>query len=139
LTIDVTTCYAYFAIKGAFPTSEVSRLLGVSPTKQWDIGDKRKNGSLYKFALWEVGYTKIQYPDIEMRCMDVIRELIGKENLLMQLKEAYDVSFVLEVVPSIENGKVPIIEFGSEVIKFCYLTETEIDLDMYVYPFNERE
>ena len=136
--MNVSSCYCYFAIKGDFPPDDVSTTLEINPSKHWAIGDKRKNGGYYDFALWETGFTKIEYPEIEMRCAEAIRGLRGKEGLLKQIKEKYNVSFFLEIVPSIYDGKEPVIEFGKEVIEFCYLTETDIDIDMYVYPFEEN-
>lgn len=136
--MDATSCYCYFVIKGNFDPNEVSKKLGVKPTKQWAVGDKRKNGGTYNFALWETGFSKIEYPNIEIHTKNAIRELQGKEDLLAEIKSMHDVSFTLEIVPSIYNGKEPIIEFGHEVIKFCYLTNTDIDIDMYVYPFEDK-
>lgn len=135
--MDVTTCYCYFAMKGNFLPDNITKTLEINPTKQWFIGDKRNDGRYYDFALWETGFTKIVYPEIEMRCVDAIQELLGKENLLAQIKEIYDVSFVLEIVPFIHDGKKPIIEFGTDVLKFCYLTNTDIDIDFHIYPFEE--
>lgn len=134
---DVSNCYCYFAVKGVFDPEEITQLLNVQPTQSWAIGDDRKNKiDQHTFALWETGKTIIKYPELEIQCVKAIRELIGKENLLLELKQKHDVSFTLEIVPSIVNGKKPNIELGKEVIKFCYLTDTYIDIDMYVYPFS---
>jgi len=135
--MEKTSCYSYFAIKGNFIPAEVTNLLGLQPTKSWAIGDPRTWGGVHDFACWEYGRTHMEYPGMEMQCYNVVKDLIGKEDALISLKDQSDVSFVLEIVPSIRAGKPPAIDFGADVIKFCHLTATDIDIDMYIYPYNE--
>jgi len=87
--------------------------------------------------LWECGFTLVTYPDIEINCVDAVRELIGKETLLNNVKREFDVEFVLEIVPTICDGIPPIIDINKDLIRFCNLSDTSIDLDMYVYPFTD--
>lgn len=99
------SCNTYFKIVGNFNPDEVSELLNLTPEKTWKIGDLRRNGTMYDFALWEIG-----------RCTE------------------YDVNFVLEIVPTIYVGDTnPCLAPPLDVIDFCHATRTEIDIDMYVY------
>ncbi len=45
----------------------------------------------------------------------------------------YDVNFCLMIVPHIFGEEQPIMSFNDEIIKFCYLTGTSIQVDMYIY------
>jgi len=132
-------CYCYFAIKGDFNPKEITYKLQIKPSKYWSIGDLRANGSRYGFAFWETGYTLMQHPDIEIHCINVVRELIGKECVLNKIKGSYDLTFTVQIVPSIYNGVSPVIIFGKEFLTFCAQTDTDIDIDMYVFPFNDPE
>lgn len=38
------------------------------------------------------------------------------------------------IVPSIYGEEKPLMGFNEEIIEFCYLTGTTIEVDMYVYP-----
>lgn len=49
------SCDTYFKIVGNFDPDEVSKLLNLTPDKTWKIGDLRRNGTMYDFALWETG------------------------------------------------------------------------------------
>ena len=49
------SCYTYFKIVGDFNPDYVSELLNMSPQELWKIGDKRRDGTKYDFALWKVG------------------------------------------------------------------------------------
>ena len=64
--------------------------------------------------------------------------LQDKIQLLNQIREENDVSFVLEIVPSIYVGDInPCLAPPLDVIDFCHATRTEIDIDMYVYNSEE--
>lgn len=130
-----TSCYTYFAIKGNFPPDEISKILNLTPTKQWAIGDLRRDGkSRYDFALREYGRCDEYDVDVENQCLKTISDLRAKINDLKYIKKNYDVSFVLEIVPSIiVEDTHPAIGFNQDLIEFCYLTETSIDIDLYVY------
>lgn len=45
------SCYTYFKITGNFDPDVVTQRLGLIPDKTWKIGDKRRNGALYDFAV----------------------------------------------------------------------------------------
>ena len=49
------SCYTYFKIVGNFDPDKVSEILNLTPEKSWKIGDLRRNGTKYDFALWEIG------------------------------------------------------------------------------------
>lgn len=59
------SCYTYFKIVGNFDPNEVSRLLRLQPERTWKIGDSRRNGTKFDFALWETGRCDDYNPEIE--------------------------------------------------------------------------
>ena len=63
-----------------------------------------------------------------------IAVLQDKIPVLNQIREKYDVSFFLEIVPEIyANDTNPCLAPSLDIIDFCHATRTEIDIDMYVY------
>lgn len=132
--MERTECYTYFVIKGVFDPSEITTLLKLQPQKCWSIGQKRKNGiDEYNFALWEYGRQDNYDVDVYKQCLDTIAELKDKIPILQQIRTTYDAQYTLEIVPTIAiNDTTPAIYFEREIIKFCYLTNTIIDIDMYV-------
>ena len=50
------SCYTYFAIKGEFNPDDITRRIGLNPSKVWKKGDKRNNGTEYDFSYWEFGF-----------------------------------------------------------------------------------
>lgn len=136
--IDVNTknsCYTYFAIKGDFNPDEITEILELNPSKSWKIGDKRKYGNtFYDFALWEYGRCNEYDVFTENQMVATICELKTKIQLLKEIRRKFDVSFVLEIVPSLYiNETTPALAPNRDIIEFCYETETEIDIDLYLF------
>lgn len=128
------SCYTYFKIVGNFQPDEVSALLSLTPEKSWKIGDSRRNGTKYEFALWEIGRCSEYDVYVENQMRKTISVLQDKIPLLNQIRMDNDVSFVLEIVPSIYAGDInPCIAPPLDVIDFCHATRTEIDIDMYIF------
>ena len=69
-----------------------------------------------------------------------IAVLQDKIPLLNQIRQTYDVSFVLEIVPSIYVNDInPCLAPSLDVIDFCHATRTKIDIDMYIFDSEEKQ
>ena len=127
-------CYTYFKIVGDFDPDDVTALLNLTPEKTWKIGDLRRNGSKYDFALWEIGRCTEYDVQVEKQMRKTIEVLQDRIPLLNQIRENYRVSFYLQIVPSIYADDItPCLAPSLDVIDFCHATRTKIDIDMYVY------
>lgn len=126
-------CYTYFAIKGDFKTDEISKKLNLTPTKKWDIGDKRKNGTVYDFSLWEYGRCKDKDIFLENLMFKTIKDLLPLKEELLKIMKEFDVSFTLQVVAEFyKDEEKPCLNPSRDIIKFLYETETDLDIDYYV-------
>lgn len=133
------SCHTYFKIVGDFNPDEITQMLGLQPNKSWKIGDTRRNGLLYDFALWEFGRCDDYDVIIEKQMHKTIDPLLDKIDLLTKIREKYDVSFCLEIVPTIyADTQSPCLAPSMKVIDFCHATRTEIDIDMYLMSTDEE-
>ena len=133
------SCYTYFKIVGNFNPDDVTERLNLTPEKTWKIGDLRRNGTKYDFALWEIGRCTEYDVEVENQMRKTIAVLQDKIPLLNQIRQAYDVSFYLEIVPTIYVGDTdPCLNPSLDVIDFCHATRTEIDIDYYIYDSEEE-
>ena len=133
------SCYTYFRITGNFDPDTITSMLGLSPTNQWKIGDSRQNDTKYDLASWEYGRCDKYDVYVENQMMQTIQDLVPKVNELKKIKKP-DIFFTLEIVPSIYVGGInPCLAPNREVIRFCYETETDIDIDLYVFDLPEGE
>ncbi len=87
------SCYTYFKIVGDFNPDDVSELLNLTPEKSWKIGDVRRNGTKYDFALWEIGKCTEYDVEVEKQMRKTIAVLQDKISILNQIKQENDVSF----------------------------------------------
>ena len=132
-TSSQSSCYTYFMIRGNFDPDSITELLGLVPEKSWRIGDKRKNGTVYDFAMWQFGTCDAYDVYVENQMLKTITPLLSKISTLKEIKQRYDVEFTLEVVPTIKSSEgVPCVAPSMEVMQFCCETATKIDIDMYV-------
>ncbi|MBR5223294.1 MAG: DUF4279 domain-containing protein [Clostridia bacterium] len=127
------TCYTYFKITGDFDPDVITKRLGLIPSKTWKIGDKRKNGTLYDFALWEFGRCNNYDVIVENQMHITIASLLDKIDILNEMKNELGVDYTLEIVPTVYSSNAsPCLAPSLKVIDFCHATRTEIDIDLYV-------
>ena len=127
------TCYTYFKITGDFDPDLITNRLGLIPSKTWKIGDKRKNGTLYDFALWEFGRCNNYDVIVENQMHITIASLLDKIDILNEMKNELGVDYTLEIVPTVYSSNAsPCLAPSLKVIDFCHATRTEIDIDLYV-------
>ena len=127
------TCYTYFKITGNFNPDIVTKRLGLIPNKTWKIGDRRRNGTLFDFALWEFGRCDNYDVIAENQMHMTIAPLLDKIDVLNEIKNEFDVTYTLEVIPTVyADNTSPCLAPSLKVIDFCHATRTEIDIDQYV-------
>ena len=98
------SCYTYFRITGDFDPDIITVRLELQPDKFWKIGDKRRNGTEYDFASWEIGRCEEYNVLTENQMHKTIAPLLDKVVLLNKIREEFDVVFTLEIVPTIYAG-----------------------------------
>ncbi|MCM1132158.1 MAG: DUF4279 domain-containing protein [Ruminococcus flavefaciens] len=127
-----TKCYTYFRMVGNFNPDTVSEMLCLVPEQSHKIGDTRKNGTKYDFAVWHYGCCEDYDICVANQMQKTISNLLSKTDILKEIKKKYDVSFYLEVVPVIVcNEAMPCLAPSLDVMQFCCDTQTEIDIDLY--------
>ena len=148
--MDKTSCYSYFAIcsngtiknnigfvaneNSNFNPDYIINKLKLEPYDTKKMGTPRMNGhGTYPFSDWAACKQTEPELDIEVQCMNIIEILKIKVALLLEIKNEVDVTFCINIVPHIINEETPAIVFNKEIIEFCYLTGTEIGIDLYVY------
>ena len=133
-------CYTYFRIVGNFDPDVISARLGIIPNDSWKPGDPKKDGSLHTFSCWTCGRCDEYDVYVENQMRKTISGLLDKIDVLNQIRNEFDVSFYLEVVPEIYVDDInPCLAPTLDVIDFCHATRTEIDIDLYVYSSEDEE
>jgi len=147
---EKTTCYSYFSIcsegeiqnmvgfipaeNSNFDPDYITELLGVAPFNKWRTGEPRKHGnSFYSTSNWSGCRQDTPALEAYEQFHAIVRMLKDKIPELNQIKQEYNVSFSINIVPDVYSDEItPALHFDEEIIKFCYLTGTVIDIDLYV-------
>ena len=133
-------CYTYFRIVGDFDPDVISTRLGIIPNDSWKPGDLRKDRSLHTFSCWTCGRCDEYDVFVENQMRKTISGLLDKIDVLNQIRNEFDVSFYLEVVPEIYVDDInPCLAPSLDVIDFCHATRTEIDIDLYIFSSEDEE
>ncbi len=126
-------CYTYFKIVGEFDPDSITKLLKLQPEVSWKIGDVRPNGKAFDFAHWEFGMCSEYDVEVSNQMRKSISKLKEKVHLLKKIHEENDVSFYLQIVPTIcLKDTTPCLAPTLDIIDFCHATRTEIDIDLYI-------
>lgn len=126
----------YFKIIGDFNTCEIVELLQINPNCSWNKGDiSKKNDRLkHESSMVQVGFVcRENEIRIDRQMLETISVLQTKLDKLKEIKEKFNVEFILQVVCEFTSSDIkPIISPPREIIEFCYLTQTNIDYDYYI-------
>lgn len=162
--MDHTRCYSYFSICSSgdvlpgqgfiaaensdFEPDYITEKLGIRPYETRKKGTPRKSfpglvmkedNLTYPFSDWCACKQNEPALDALEQCLQIVRMLRDKIPLLQEIKQDLSVDFAIVVVPEIYIGETPLLGINREIIEFCYLTGTEIDIDMYVYANSNEE
>lgn len=144
--MEKTSLYAYISFSGNddFPLDVVTERLGVQPTKTWKVGEQVKpnqpeNQLLRSYTCWNFEIETKESLDTE----DVLRPLLevfqSKTDTINQLKEELILDVHLELVIQIYEGYTPGLVIYPEFSKFAADINAFLDVDMYVFSFNEPD
>lgn len=130
----MNACVTSFIIVGTFDPDEATAFFGLSPVETQKIGDLRRDGSPFDFALWEFGRCDAYDVMTDEQVKKTIAPLLSKVERLRAFREKYDVEYYLSVVPELSVGEIaPCLSPSLDVIDFCHATRTQIDYDLYLY------
>ncbi|MBQ5782435.1 MAG: DUF4279 domain-containing protein, partial [Oscillospiraceae bacterium] len=98
-------CYTYFRIVGDFAPEKISKLLNLTPQKSHKTSDLRADGTKYNFAVWEFGECSEYDIDPTKQMEQTISLLQDKIDILNHIRKENDVSFVLQIVPTVYENE----------------------------------
>lgn len=130
-------CRTYFRIIGDIEVSELLSTLNVKADKIINKGDVHpKSKKVWEYNDVKIGFNDIYSIDINEMIRETLKNLIPQTEMLSKLKKEYSLQYYLVLVPEIYSDSEEPKQYLSlerDVIEFLYLTETEIDMDYYVY------
>lgn len=83
----------------------------------------------------EIGRNEIFNININEMVRVTLKDLFGKEEILLSLKKKYNLTYYLERVPSLvydTDEPNQILSLEPDIVEFLYKSQTEDDLDYYI-------
>lgn len=145
----VHSCHTYFAVHFEINMEKNAEYIrkGIECSPE-DLGIFNKN-EVERFIkeqfgvtpVWErhtfhIGHNERYDVDVNNMVRVTLKDLLGKEEKLCELRERFGVETVLEIVPYISvDSEMPtqILSLDRDIIEFLYKSGTEVDLDYYVF------
>ena len=82
----------------------------------------------------EIGRNEVYDVDINKMVRISLKDLLGKEDILLMLKNKYNLEYYLERVPCIYPDSIhPILSLDADILEFLYKSKTIDDLDYYIF------
>lgn len=116
-----------------FNVDDVTKILEITPTDSWKIGDSIRNTGLkYKYTCWmySTGYEDTW--DLGVQLSKIEKIFFKKEDILKTLKRTLSLDYSIDIFVSMEAPFTPGMHFDSKFIKFAANIDAEIDIDTYV-------
>ena len=130
-------CRTFFVIIGDFNAKDVLNALEVDNYEVFSKGEAYKiSKRIRERDEIKIGFNENYNVDINEMIRATLKGLINKTDVLKTLKKELSIDYALVLVPEIYSDSEepnPILSLDRDIIEFLYLTETDIDLDYYVY------
>ena len=119
-------CLTYFLVKfdlNHFDMLEFSKVLDLDYQMLERFGTE---------STIEIGRNEFYNDDINVMVRTTLKDLFGKEDKLLYLKNKYKLEYVLERVPcTLDTQKIK-LSLDDDIIEFLYKTKTKDDLDYFL-------
>ena len=79
-----------------------------------------------------IGYHYDYKEDVNEMVRYSLKDLFGKEEILLKLKNKYNLTYKLERVPTLFKKRRINISLSPDIIEFLYKTQTIDDLDYFI-------
>ena len=116
----------YFLVKfdpQTFSLDDFCNQLGLDYQKTSDFGTEE--------ALF-IGYHYDNKDDLNEMVEESLKDLFGKEEILLNLKKKYNLTYSLERVPTVSNKQHVNLTLNDKIIAFLHNTQSSDDLDYFI-------
>lgn len=130
-----TTVLSSFTLTGpSFDPAEVTRRIGLEPTKTWKTGDRVQGTQiLRKHSGWVWAMPREESLDLGKQIAALLEQLGPFVSRINEVRHELGLGAEISCAIYIE-GQTPAVHFDRSVMSLASQLEAEIDLDIYVYP-----
>ena len=82
---------------------------------------------------WQISTGYEESYNIDNQLKKIYEVLKDKVNILKEIKDEYSLTFIVGVVPQIENNETPGMSFEQYILDFVHNVGAIIDIDLYIF------
>lgn len=133
--MEKTTVSVSFSIYGDdFDLDDVIKQMNIEPTETRIKGIIPEDGKRESIETsWTVSTKEENSFDINEQLNQIIALLKPKKDVLLKIKDNFQVNFVFMILIKIENNEKPAIYFDTISLDFINGISAEIEVDYYIY------
>jgi len=132
--MDKTKVKAEFSIFGdEFNTSDITRKLNIEPNNTYNKGDYIRKNIFRKETAWQIYTEYEECSDINYVLIKILDKISDKIDILVSIKNLYDVQLKFEIVINVENNETPSMCLDEQTIEFMGKIKAYIDFYVYIY------
>ena len=133
--MDKTNVKVKFDIIGEkFLPDDITEKLSLKPSEHWMKGDKIKNKNIErKETCWTLSTEYEESYDINDQLKKIVDLLKPKKEVLVNLKNAFSLDYIFNIVINVENNEKPAIYLDSETVEFAGEIKAEFGFDLYIF------
>ena len=79
-----------------------------------------------------IGYHYNFVSDLNIMCRETLKQLFGKEETLVKLKEKYNLTYKLVRVPTISKNYSLDISLAPDIVEFLYKSKSSDSIDYFI-------
>jgi hypothetical protein len=128
LNTHMDRAYSYIRITGTLDYNLVSSALNLEPTSFWNVGDKRRNGSIYDFSNWSYRVPEFDSEFVDSSIDNILKFIESKNINFHGLDSDFEVS--IQCV-AYHQEKSPGFHLSKEVVGKLASLGISIDFDLY--------
>jgi hypothetical protein len=129
--------YAYFTVTDSFDPAEITRRIGVEPTKSWRKGDLHpKNQMEQKFSRWSLASRLDRTADLEDHIRDVLAQMDQKPAEFQSVSREF--GGCMQLV-GYWNTQYPGLHFDRSMTEGLARYGLSVDFDFYYLYSDGRE
>ena len=132
--MDNTNINVEFRIIGdKFDLFEITNLLDITPSKTWSIDDEvHQTGKKHTYTCWAFSTGNEETLDINTQLNKVYECFINKVDILVKLKEKYNLEYCIDIIVIVENNEEPAMYLEPDLLRFAANIGARIDFDLYI-------
>lgn len=122
--------FAYIKFTGTEDVSVITNVLNLEPSKAWNLGEKRSNGSTYNFSNWSYENADFEKELLDDAISEIVSFIESRKTSFSMVPRCFE--FTIQCVGYHEKI-ISGFHLSRELIERLYKVGAAIDFDLYCH------